>query len=255
MTPQAINRELAHALRLALPYVKVAATGGSYASSILSTAMRALVDADAEHARAWQAEFGAVNRLVEASYWRNRPMTATKTRGLHLCIGGFGGFGDANPGRSMDRSGTTATARGDAINAADAKMQAARAVRPGEGYAPATPPAKGCDCDVCQKARIRMKHDALMRAALDLAKLIGKEATLATIQAISGSAHIRGISPRRYDEVRLALRERVKNIELARTEKRAGFISARVVSSGTRCAREDRQRATSAGESLSREAG
>ena len=69
----------------------------------------------------------------------------------------------------IDQSARTrslkAFAREDAISAADAKMQAARAVRPvawpNEGYLPAAPPAKGCTCDVC--TQFRRKYDAVGR--------------------------------------------------------------------------------------------
>lgn len=47
-----------------------------------------------------------------------------------------------------------------APNGYEAKLQAARAVRPGEGYLPAAPPAKGCDCDICTEVRLKF-----MRAA------------------------------------------------------------------------------------------
>lgn len=39
------------------------------------------------------------------------------------------------------------------IHAREAMEQAARAVRPGEGYLPAAPPAKNCTCDTCTQYR------------------------------------------------------------------------------------------------------
>lgn len=133
MNTQIINTELALALRKCLPFVRRhAIISGGDGAVTYAFAMRALADADAR-----QQEEAAVKNIVEAEQAR-RAVIYPSYRGSVL-------FAGANAARDARL----------AISAADARNKAARAVRPSEGYLPAAPPARGCDCDTCTEARLR----------------------------------------------------------------------------------------------------
>lgn len=121
MNTQIINAELVLALRKCLPFVKRhAIISGGDGSLTYSFAVRALADADAR-----QREQEAVKNIVTAEAEELRD--------------------------SFNRNRSPA----EQISGTDAFAQAARAVRPGEGYLPAAPPAKNCTCDTCTQYRIR----------------------------------------------------------------------------------------------------
>lgn len=133
MNTQIINAELALALRKCLPFVRRhAIISGGDGSLTYAFAVRALADADAR-----QREQEAVKNIVAAEQARVRighPSLSAEDRE-----------------RLYPR---TYKLHGSRIGGAEAFTQAARAVRPGEGYLPAAPPAKGCDCDVCTRSRL-----------------------------------------------------------------------------------------------------
>lgn len=135
MNTNIINAELALAVRKCLPFVKRhAIISGGDGSVTYAFAVRALADYDARRVQ----EEAVKNILAEES-----------TRFVRLRMPSLAIYADAlRPGAKI--SGT------------DAFTQAARAVRPGEGYLPAAPPAKGCNCDTCTEARLR----GLRRAGL-----------------------------------------------------------------------------------------
>lgn len=152
MNTNIINAELQQALRKCLPFVrKHAIISGGDGSLTYAFAVRALGDADAR-----QREQEAVTRIIEAEkanaeYQRNRKLVV---RGSVIVPGGPNDFRYEFPNRPV-------VPRRDAVfSGTEAKIQAARAIRPGEGYLPAAPPAKGCDCDVCTEVRLKF-----MRAA------------------------------------------------------------------------------------------
>ena len=150
MNTNIINAELALALRKCLPFVRRhAIISGGDGSLTYAFAVRALADADAR-----QQEGAAVKRIVEvekanAEYQRNRKLVV---RGSVIVPGGPNDFRYEFPNRPV-------VPRRDAVfSGAEAKNQAARAVRPMPpslvgGYAPATPPAKNCTCDTCTRYR------------------------------------------------------------------------------------------------------
>lgn len=182
MNTQIINAELALALRKCLPFVRRhAIISGGDGALTYTFAVRALADADAR-----QQEEQRVKNIVEAEANRRKPMTATEVLGRQwpsLAI-----FADAlRPGAkivgidrgqpggdktvfaALDSDGYLHTQEYYDRNrnrplpsGQEALNQAARAVRPGEGYLPAAPPAKGCNCDICTEARLR----GLRRAGL-----------------------------------------------------------------------------------------
>lgn len=119
-----LNAELALAVRKCLPFVKRhAIISGGDGSVTYAFAVRALADYDA---RRVQEE--AVKNIVRSEYGR-RIVEHTD---------------EYYNGRDRNRP----LPSGD-----EAMKQAARAVRPGEGYLPAAPPAKNCTCDTCTQYR------------------------------------------------------------------------------------------------------
>lgn len=133
MNTQIINAELALALRKCLPFVRRhAIISGGDGSLTYAFAVRALADADAR-----QREEAAVKNIVQAESRNYRPGERRFTIRTRYPTAGW-------------------------ISGDEAMKQAARAVRPGEGYLPAAPPAKGCNCDTCAEARLR----GLRRAGL-----------------------------------------------------------------------------------------
>lgn len=131
-----LNAELALAVRKCLPFVRRhAIISGGDGSVTYAFAVRALADYDA---RRVQEE--AVKNIVTAEQQR---------RGWRDLFERFAVRGSVAYKITMP---TDEALRAD-ISGTDAFTQAARAVRPGEGYLPAAPPAKNCTCDTCTQYR------------------------------------------------------------------------------------------------------
>lgn len=146
MNTQVINAELVQALRKCLPFVaKHARMSGGDGSITHAYALRVLCDVDAAVAARNVADAGRERQIAKSV---NFAVERGREDG-YLHVTAFR-YEDMAPR-------TTATARADSINAADAKMQAARAVRPAgtlqAAWIEGVRPAKGCDCDICTQYR------------------------------------------------------------------------------------------------------
>ena len=125
-----LNAELALALRKCLPFVRRhAIISGGDGSLTYAFAVRALADADAR-----QQEEQRVKNIVNAR--------TAEHKGWCFAV------------EPVRVNGT--------LSDINAYAQAARAVRPGGGYLPVAPPAKGCDCDTCTAARRRSLERAML---------------------------------------------------------------------------------------------
>lgn len=180
MNTQIINAELQQALRKCLPFVhRHAIISGGDGSLTYAFALRALADADARQQEeqrvkniieAKRARMRALQRAVDATLAHARAYSARETRKV-LDRFGVRNVRAARPDQyaAIERAMQLPPADSPAtkmfvaarfpttgwISGDEAMKQAARAVRPGEGYLPAAPPAKGCNCDVCTEARLR----------------------------------------------------------------------------------------------------
>jgi len=146
MNTQIINAELQQALRQCLPFVRRhAIVSGGDGSLTYAFALRALADADAR-----QQEEQRVKNIVEAE----RARECELQRAVNATIDHTKAFGHKSARAILDRPFSRFPTTGW-ISGVEAMKQAASAVRPGEGYLPVAPPAKGCDCDTCVEARLR----------------------------------------------------------------------------------------------------